>query len=78
MINRAAIQQWSNHAPWIDNAQIEQDLIICRALVDIFSFWHRSWLSEVEQPYINSIFHPSHDIVRTLIWFRLHQDLSSL
>ena len=37
MINRTAIQQWSNHAPWIDNAQIEQDLIICRALVAIFS-----------------------------------------
>ena len=37
MINRTAIQQWSEHAPWIDNAQIEQDLIICRALVDIFS-----------------------------------------
>ena len=37
MINRAAIQQWSEHAPWIDNAQIEQDLIICRALVAIFS-----------------------------------------
>lgn len=37
MINRTAIQQWSNHAPWIDNAQIEQDLIICRALVSIFS-----------------------------------------
>ena len=32
MINRTAIQQWSNHALWIDNAQIEQDLIICRAL----------------------------------------------
>ena len=32
MINRIAIQQWSEHAPWIDNAQIEQDLIICRAL----------------------------------------------
>ena len=31
MINRIAIQQWSEHAPWIDNAQIEQDLIICRA-----------------------------------------------
>ena len=25
MINRTAIQQWSEHAPWIDNAQIEQD-----------------------------------------------------
>ena len=37
MINRASIQQWSEHAPWIDNAQIEQDLIICRALVAIFS-----------------------------------------
>ena len=37
MINRTAIQQWSKHAPWIDNAQIEQDLIICRALVSIFS-----------------------------------------
>ena len=37
MINRTAIQQWSEHAPWIDNAQIEQDLIICRALVAIFS-----------------------------------------
>ena len=37
MINRIAIQQWSEYAPWIDNAQIEQDLIICRALVSIFS-----------------------------------------
>ena len=37
MINRNAIQQWSEHAPWIENAQIEQDLIICRALVAIFS-----------------------------------------
>ena len=30
MINRIAIQQWSEYAPWIDNAQIEQDLIICQ------------------------------------------------
>ena len=37
MINRTAIQQWSKCAPWIDNAQVEQDLIICRALVAIFS-----------------------------------------
>lgn len=37
MINRNAIQQWSAAAPWADNAQIEQDLIICRALVAIFS-----------------------------------------
>jgi predicted nucleotidyltransferase component of viral defense system len=37
MINRTSIQQWSDHAPWIDNAQLEQDLIICHALVTIFS-----------------------------------------
>lgn len=37
MINRNAILLWSEHAPWIDNAQIEQDLVICRALIAIFS-----------------------------------------
>lgn len=37
MINRAAIMEWSAQAPWKENAQIEQDLIISRALVDIFS-----------------------------------------
>lgn len=37
MINRLAIQQWSANAPWVDNAQIEQDLVICRALIAIFS-----------------------------------------
>ena len=28
---------WNEHAPWTEPAMIEQDLIICRALVDIFS-----------------------------------------
>lgn len=37
MINRAALTQWTSVAPWTDNAQVEQDLIICRALVAIFS-----------------------------------------
>ena len=37
MINRPAIIQWSQWAPWKDNAQIEQDLIICRALATIYS-----------------------------------------
>ena len=80
MINRTAIQQWSEYAPWIDNAQIEQDLIICRALVSIFSdeFLASHWHSEEELPYISYIFHLSHVIVRTLIWFRLLLDLSSL
>jgi predicted nucleotidyltransferase component of viral defense system len=37
MINRAALTQWSEFVPWTDNAQVEQDLIICRALIAIFS-----------------------------------------
>lgn len=37
MINRTAITQWNRIVPWNDNAQVEQDLIISRALVAIFS-----------------------------------------
>lgn len=37
MINRAAITQWRAHVPWNTNEQVEQDLIISRALVAIFS-----------------------------------------
>ena len=37
MIPRAYITEWQKNAPWQINAQIEQDLIIERALVDLFS-----------------------------------------
>lgn len=37
MIPSAHIQAWSIHAPWPDARQVEQDLIICRALCDLFS-----------------------------------------
>ncbi len=37
MINRASIAQWRTTAPWNSNEQVEQDLIICRALAAIFS-----------------------------------------
>ncbi|VGO12887.1 hypothetical protein PDESU_01441 [Pontiella desulfatans] len=37
MIPRAYITHWKQHAPWISDAQVEQDLVISRALVDIFS-----------------------------------------
>lgn len=36
MIPRAYIDAWRSHAPWRSDAQVEQDLIICRALVEIF------------------------------------------
>ena len=37
MISRRYIEEWKAIAPWPENAQIEQDLIIERALVEIFS-----------------------------------------
>jgi predicted nucleotidyltransferase component of viral defense system len=37
MIPASEIKAWSNVVPWITDEQIEQDLVICRALVEIFS-----------------------------------------
>lgn len=43
MIPSAYVQEWSATTPWLDPRQVEQDLIICRALCDIFN---DPWLSE--------------------------------
>jgi hypothetical protein len=37
MIPRDYITEWRAHAPWVQDIQVEQDLVICRALIDIFS-----------------------------------------
>lgn len=37
MIPRPHIAKWQKHSPWKEFAQVEQDLIISRALVDLFS-----------------------------------------
>lgn len=37
MIPRAYIFEWQQSAPWQNNAQVEQDLIIERALIELFS-----------------------------------------
>lgn len=37
MIPRDYITAWRAQAPWVEDFQVEQDLIICRALVEIFS-----------------------------------------
>jgi len=37
MIPEFAIQEWREKAPWSEDAMVEQDLIISRALVDIFN-----------------------------------------
>jgi predicted nucleotidyltransferase component of viral defense system len=37
MIPRDYITEWRAQAPWVDDAQVEQDLVISRALVEMFS-----------------------------------------
>ncbi len=36
MIPKPYIAKWQQYAPWREFAQVEQDLIISRALVEIF------------------------------------------
>jgi predicted nucleotidyltransferase component of viral defense system len=37
LIPAAYLQAWSAKAPWPESRQVEQDLIICRALCDLFN-----------------------------------------
>lgn len=37
MIPRDYVTEWRAEVPWIQDIQVEQDLIICRALVELFS-----------------------------------------
>lgn len=37
MIPKNFIIEWRQHAPWISDEQVEQDLIISRALIELFS-----------------------------------------
>ena len=37
MIPRDYITAWRHEAPWIEDLQVEQDLVISRALIEIFS-----------------------------------------
>ena len=36
MIPRDYVTRWRAHAPWAIDAQVEQDLVISRALVELF------------------------------------------
>jgi predicted nucleotidyltransferase component of viral defense system len=37
VIPRDFITEWRTHAPWVSDLQVEQDLVISRALVELFS-----------------------------------------
>jgi predicted nucleotidyltransferase component of viral defense system len=37
VIPRDYITEWRAQVPWVQDIQVEQDLVICRALVELFS-----------------------------------------
>lgn len=37
MIPKDFITEWRHHAPWVSDRQVEQDLVISRALVELFA-----------------------------------------
>ena len=58
MIPWAHIVGWRSSAPWISDAQVEQDLIMSRALVAIFQepVWPNRWPFVEAQPCISCTF----------------------
>ncbi|MEG9862749.1 MAG: nucleotidyl transferase AbiEii/AbiGii toxin family protein [Parvularculales bacterium] len=37
MISPEYLDEWAEHVPWVDNDQIEKDLIVSKAMLDIYS-----------------------------------------
>ncbi len=68
MINAEFINEWRPEHPWSTPAMVEQDLVITRALVSIFSddFLRETSLSAAVQLCINSTSLPSRAIRRIL------------
>ena len=62
MIPEFAIREWSEHVPWTESEQVEQDLLICRALTEIY-----------KDEYLASHLAGT---VKILTWYRLMQNRS--
>lgn len=63
MIPELYINEWHEEVPWSTPQMVEQDLIICRALISIF-FLETILHSEAGQHYISSFLVLNRDIVR--------------
>jgi hypothetical protein len=66
---------WSKHAPWAELWQVEQDLIIARALVELFNdpFLRRSFASVAERRSTNCT---SQSLIATLRGPRMFREES--
>lgn len=67
MIQRAFITQWGTVVPWSSPRLVEQDLIICRALVSIYT---DEFLSDT-----TGLLRPGLDFDPKAAWQKVHDDL---
>ena len=48
MIPEFAVREWNEVVPWTESEQVEQDLLICRALTEIYKDEYLASLSSPE------------------------------
>lgn len=77
MIPEFAIREWNEVVPWTESEQVEQDLLICRALTEIYKdeYLASHLAFRGGTALHNYIFRHNLVIVRILTWFRLKQNL---
>ena len=56
MIPRDYVTAWRAIAPWVEDAQVEQDLVVSRALVEIFSPRIRAYMDAERHPVTRAMF----------------------
>ena len=78
MIPEFAIREWSEHVPWTESEQIEQDLLICRALTerykDEYLASHLAFRGGLH--YTSCFSRPNPGTAKILTWYRLTLSLS--
>jgi len=75
MIPKADIVAWRQVAPWVSDAQVEQDLIISRVLVSMFQdAFIAEQLAFRGGTALRFISTPPVAIRKILIWYRLCRD----
>ena len=80
MIPRPYIAAWQEHAPWKSFSQVEQDLVISRTLVELFSDdYFRENLAFRGGTALHKLYLPPlRDILKILIWSKIRKVPSNL
>ena len=69
MIPRRYIEEWREFAPWPENGQVEQDLIIERTIVELFCdpFLNENFAPLPSEKLVNISFIPTFKLYKSLI-----------